>query len=425
MSSEDRHRALTVLCHRRAVTALREAAGPGALHLVGGAVRDRLLGRPFLDLDAVVDRGRGERVAERLTEILGGRLVRLGGDRFAAYRVVADHRVIDLWDRGDDSLTADLRRRDLTVNSIAVDAASAEIFDPLGGVGDLLTKRLRANGPTAFLDDPLRVLRLARLVAELPGFSAGPSTLRLARRAAGQLVRMAAERVRYELERLISRQRAPLGVALLAATDVYPGLWLGAPGSEATAGDSSGRAVRLLQEALRAEGWIARRAPELASRLDRSALRWTTTFLALPTAEPLRCLKDFRAVGYLPRQEAESVARLLRLAELPTDAGARRRFLNRAAELWPTALALAAVVERAAGHETVSRELEALVELGRREGDLLASPPRLLRGDEVAGILGIGRGPGIGEAMRKIEAAWVEGTVSTAQEARDLLRRLR
>ena len=145
----------------------REALNGRRAWLVGGAVRDRLLGRQTFDLDVVVD-GPPEEAAKAL-----GRAGRAAAfplsDAFGVWRVVArDHRwQVDLLPVNGDSIEADLAARDFTVNAIAEPLAGGEAIDPFGGRADLAAGRLRMVSAQAFAADPLRVLRAARLACEL------------------------------------------------------------------------------------------------------------------------------------------------------------------------------------------------------------------------------------------------------------------
>src|SRR5262249_15286707 len=149
--------------------------------------------------------------------------VPLGGKDFAAYRLVADGLVLDLWDRAGTSLRDDLARRDFTINSMALRVGGArELSDPFGGSADLEARRLRATTPVSFTGDPLRILRLARLLVQLPGFSAEERTVELAGAAARRLPEVAAERIRVELGLIFAHPEAHRGLALLARVGVYP-----------------------------------------------------------------------------------------------------------------------------------------------------------------------------------------------------------
>ena len=178
---------------------------PPGTALVGGAVRDGLLGRlpERPDLDLVVA-GDALPLTRSLAGRLGGSCVVLDQDRSIA-RLVLRGWTIDLARRAGASLEEDLRRRDYTVNAIALPLAPAEgeaaLVDPLGGLRDLAAGRLVAVSEANLLDDPLRLLRGIRLASEL-AFGLAPETWALIRLHHGRLGTVAGERVLAELERL-------------------------------------------------------------------------------------------------------------------------------------------------------------------------------------------------------------------------------
>jgi len=408
------------LLHHPAVQALVAASGETACHLVGGVLRDHVLGLPSHDVDAVVAE-RGLEIAEILAAELPARLVLLGGKDFAAYRLVGKDVTVDLWDRAGTSLHEDLARRDFTVNSIALDARTGEVVDPFGGLRDLERRKLRATTAESFTGDPLRVLRLPRLQLRLPGFTAEPETLLLARQSAPLLMEVAAERVRDELSLLFDHPAAHLGLALLGFLDVYPGLWLGAPGER---GPIGGAVVELevLEDRIRELREID---PGAADAVDAKAARFAATFFHLSVRadrEPADVLASFRDAGYLTRAIAADVAILLNLAWLPVEDTERRRFLHQAGRLWATAAC--SIGARTLDSDDWLSVLRPLVELARREGDVLFDPPRLVTGEEVQELLGIPPGPEVGKALATVRRAQVDGRVRTKEEAVGLLRGL-
>lgn len=170
--------------------------------LVGGAVRDLLLGRPVHDWDFAVD-GAPMALARAVGDALGGAFFPLDEERGTA-RVVLDSQTgvpveLDFSLLRGETLNADLAERDFTVNAMAVDEAET-LIDPLGGYADLTARRIRATGETAFRDDPVRLLRAPRFEAEL-GFQTEPRTESWMRRDAPLLARPAAERLRDEFVR--------------------------------------------------------------------------------------------------------------------------------------------------------------------------------------------------------------------------------
>jgi poly(A) polymerase len=181
--------------------------------IVGGALRDELLGRPVRDVDVAVA-GDPEPVARAVADSVGGPVFRLS-EAFGAWRVI-DRRGGKVWDFSPlqgETIEEDLARRDFTVNAMARPREGGHIIDPLGGRADLEARVLRVLGPEAYEQDPLRPLRLARFAAEL-GFEPEPATERLTAEAAPAVTRAAGERVFAELRRLVIADGALAGLAL-------------------------------------------------------------------------------------------------------------------------------------------------------------------------------------------------------------------
>ena len=187
--------------------------------LVGGAVRDRLLGRPTEDFDIAVA-GDAQPLARRLARAAHAHAFELS-EGFGAWRVTARDRTwqIDVLPLTGETIEADLRRRDFTVNAIAEPLGGGDFVDPLGGLRDIRLRRLRMVSPQAFAADPLRSLRLARLACELD-FEAEPETASAARAQAPALAGVAAERIFAEIKRIVIADRALDGLGLMDALGV-------------------------------------------------------------------------------------------------------------------------------------------------------------------------------------------------------------
>jgi len=411
-------RAFRLLLHHSAVQALAAAAGDVETHLVGGVLRDRALGLPLKDIDAVVA-SRGREIAERLAETLPARLVLLGGKEFAAYRLVTEELDVDLWDRDGTTLDQDLARRDFTVNSFALEVRSGALIDPFDGVRDLERRLLKATTPESFSGDPLRVLRLPRLLLRLPGFAADPETVELARRSVPRLTDVAAERVRDELTFILESPEAHRGVALLIALDVYPGLWLGTPGERLPAGTALSEVEALVERIHDLRLQDAEAAGQVDARIARLAALFRNLSQKTPQGTLREVLVRFRDQGYLTRQTADDVAHVLELGFLPESDLDLRRFLHRAGRLWATAFCAlgARMAARKEGLDRWQAVLPRLTDLARREGEVLFDPPRLVTGADVQELLGIPPGKEIGRVLDAVREAQVEGRVRTREEA--------
>ncbi len=400
---------LRPLLDQPAVVALGSLPPECDVLLVGGALRDRLLERPVHDFDAVVAHD-GAAAAERVAELLETRAIRLGGDRFAAYRIEGAGFRLDLWDRQGMSLDADLRRRDLTVNSMALRLSAAELLDPHGGLDDLAHRRLRATSEASFADDPLRVLRLARFVVELPSFAVDPKTVALARAAAPGLERVAAERIREELRAIFDAPRAAVGLGLLVELEVYPGLW--SDSEEPASDDEVARLERLAQTIAHIEAELGRRC------VDRFVATQATLFSRF--REPVERLRAVRQRRLLSNRDAAAIESLLGWPRLPSSIEERRWFLHNCGDLWPTVAAHLGSASPAADWRS---ERSALIELARSEAQAIFAPPPLLDGHEIASLLGLAPGPRLGELASDLRRAQIEGRVTTRDAAVDWLER--
>jgi Poly A polymerase head domain len=321
--------------------------------VVGGAVRNELLGRPAYDLD--VSCREPERAARALRASAGKAVFPLN-ERFGAWRVVLDPlTTVDFSPLRGDSIEADLAERDFTVNAVALPVAGGDYVDPFGGLADIERRLLRLVSDRAFDDDPLRLLRGVRLEEEL-GFRLDPAAEELTRAKAGLVTGAAGERILDQLRRL-----GPDGIERLGELELLEPLG-GAVDPRLRAFDSP---------------WF-RLAVTFGANLNR-----------LPIPGDLR-----RFVNVLAR------------AEPPSDDSPRaiHRF-RRATE--PYALEALAYVgaSNLAGAVERARETE-------------PSEP-LLRGDE----LGIPPGPKVGELLELIAEERAAGTISTREEALDLVRR--
>jgi poly(A) polymerase len=196
--------------------AVRTALAGQSAWLVGGAIRDRMLDRPTADLDVVVE-GDPAQAARAIARAARRAACFALSEEFGAWRVSARDSSwqVDVEPLRGGSLPADLALRDFTVNAIAEPLAGGEPIDPLGGLQDLAARRLRTAGSEAFVDDPLRVLRLVRVAVEL-GLEPEPETLRRARAQAPALVRCSPERVFMELRRIVAADAALAGLALMS-----------------------------------------------------------------------------------------------------------------------------------------------------------------------------------------------------------------
>ena len=212
------------------------AARDRQLFLVGGSVRDLLLGQPLADLDFATDALPEE--TKLAGNAAGAEAVYTVGEKFGTIGFVFGGLQVEITtfrqehyptpDRrpavrlGAD-IAGDLARRDFTINAIALDAESGALVDPFGGLADLERALIRAVGDAGerFGEDPLRILRAVRFVAQL-GFTIAPETFVAMRELAPELERISRERIAAELNRLLTGPAAPEGLAAAREAGLLP-----------------------------------------------------------------------------------------------------------------------------------------------------------------------------------------------------------
>ena len=211
------------------------AASGYDLHLVGGPVRDALMGRPVNDLDFTTSARPDQieavlRTLTRSTWDIGRAFGTIGAqmdDGDASITVEVTTYRADSYDPASrkptvefgDTLTGDLTRRDFTVNAMALSVVSGEFADPHGGLGDLSDGVLRTPAPpeVSFSDDPLRMMRAARFASQL-GFVPASEVVDAMTAMAARIDIISAERVRDELTRLLLTAAPREGLDLLVRT---------------------------------------------------------------------------------------------------------------------------------------------------------------------------------------------------------------
>jgi poly(A) polymerase len=443
--------------------ARRALADADGIWIVGGAVRDAALGRPVSDLDLAVAADPGA-AARAVAAELGEHAFELSAE-FGTWRVVARDRgwQVDATLLRGDGIDADLAARDFTVGAVAVPLAGGEPLDPGGGLDDLERGVLRVVGEGSFGDDPLRLLRAARLAAGL-SLEIDPATVALARAAAPRAAEPAGERQLTELRQLLGGPAPLRGLALLDELEltavVLPELELlrGVEQGPNHHLDVHGHTLAVLEHTLEVEADLGRfageRAAEVAALLAEplademtrgTALRFGALFHDI--AKPATRVERDGFVGFRGHDQvgAEIIAEIcgrlrasrrltqhlqgltlhhLRLGFLIPEAPLPPRRIHeylRATEPVAVDVTLLTVADRLSArgagplarpemveaHLALARQMIAAGLDWRRDGP----PPPLLRGDELAGELGIDQGPELGELLSELEAAQYAGEV--------------
>ncbi|GBD23952.1 CCA-adding enzyme [bacterium HR29] len=425
------------------------------LWVVGGAIRDRLLGIAGSDADYATDALPDE--VEAIARELGAPVTTVG-KKYGTIGILVDGRWTEITTFRGESYTAgsrwpdvrfgtsieeDLARRDFTVNAIAENAFTGEQIDLFGGAEDVAARIIRAVGDpaTRFREDPLRILRGIRFASQL-GFTIEPRTLEGMRATAHLIETLSQERVTAELDRMLQGREPARGLEYLRETGA---LRYALPELEPMVGceqnrfhkfDVWGHTVATVDAIDVGEERRLRRWAALLHDLGKPAVRhpkpngeWGFYRHEVVGAELAAALLDRLRFG---RREAESVVLLVRRhmdRPDPDDPKAVRRFMARLRGHWRDLLAL----KRAdnASHTYDDREyhdrLEAACERVEREEAELLRARSPLSGDELMAIFGRPPGPWIARVKERLSSLVLDGELApgdkeaAARIARELL----
>jgi poly(A) polymerase len=452
-----------------ALEAARAALAGEPAWLVGGAVRDRLLGRPTDDVDVAVG-GDPRGAARAIAKATGGASFQLSHE-FGGWRAVGPQHSwhVDLLPLRDGDLLADLAARDFTVNAMAEPLAGGELVDPHGGAADVAARRLRVVSGRALTDDPLRTLRAVRFAVEL-GFEIEAATAAAVREHAAAIAQVSPERVFAELKRVIAAPRVRDGLALMQDAGLLAAVL---PELEALRGvdqsvyhhaDVLGHTLEVLDAVVAMEAdpaevglggdLTAQVAALLAEPLANELTRGTAMrFAALlhDAAKPQTrdvlpggrvtfvghdreganlardVLRRLRASERLARYVATLTEHHLDLGflvhERPLSRRAIWRYLSATAP-HSADVTLLTVADRLAtrgrkADPAIAAHLDLAREVLSHAFSLRAAGPQppLVPGDELAAELGMRPGPQLGELLRALEEARYAGEISTREEA--------
>lgn len=195
-------------------------------YIIGGSVRDLLLGRTPTDYDIAVT-GNPEQFAEKLIAKSDGHLVRLGKPGQMIIRVISGDLIFDITSLNGTSIEDNLNQRDFTINAIAYDLYSERIIDCLGGLQDLADKKVRMVSKEIFKKDPVRLIRAYRIGACL-NFEIEAKTATAIKSNTQLLKNIAGERIRVELFTMIGTSTSYLYLSQMAIsgllTAIFPDL---------------------------------------------------------------------------------------------------------------------------------------------------------------------------------------------------------
>ena len=383
---------------------------PESAHLVGGAVRDALLGRKgtYLDLDFVVPEKSVE-TAKQIARYHDAGFVVLDEARQIA-RVVFPQGTLDFALQEGATLDKDLRRRDFTINAIAYNLRQQRAIDPLGGIQDLQKGIIRMVSPENLQDDPLRLLRAYRQAAQL-GFQIDDDTRAQIRSLAPLIATIAAERVQSEFNYILSHH---LGDKWLeyAWEDGLVTPWFPKVNREEI------REVRSLTT-------TGKYLPDKWHNFDSYCPQWLylAKLATLVTQHPHIAESELERLKYSRshiRSVTATIKHLQYLKTLSSPMTLREQyfFFSEAKKVFPI-VAIRAIVAGISG-----AVVSPLIERYLDKNDLILNPRQLITGKDLIQTLQLKPSPLIGYLLTEVSIARVEGKISNKKEALDFASQL-
>lgn len=392
-----------------------ELMGCPPCYLVGGYVRDRLLGRESLDLDFTVEATVEDsgRYARRLARALRTRPHLVGRPPRAVWRIETNAEKVELFPLETADRESDLLRRDFSCNAIAWMMPSGPFIDLCGGMDAIRRRLLVGIAPQNFERDPVRLVRGARLAAQLDGFDIEAETRLQIRRLAHRITKSPRERVGQELLRTLKGNRATFGLECLAELGLL----------EASAPRGSTFDLDWLADSKEVASLLARpfRHPlRAAASHNPDGARLGLLFRVWRIDDP-RITSSYGWPRSL-RKSASTVSRLVDSAiEIAnTTVANRSELIFEAGEAFPNLIAVAAGVSLASDSND-SATWRRWWRLWNRARGRLVSPPQLIDATQVASLTGCGEGPELGQWIARLQRATVRGEIRSRSGARSFL----
>jgi tRNA nucleotidyltransferase (CCA-adding enzyme) len=399
---------------------------PQPVYMVGGAVRDAILGRvrEYVDLDFIIPAD-AVKVARKIAQRYQAGFVLLDAERQIA-RVVFPHATADFAQQEGESLITDLHRRDFTINAIAYNPHTQEIIDPLEGYKDIESGLLRMISPVNLQNDPLRLMRAYRQAAQL-GFTIEPATQGTIRSLATDIRKVAAERVRVEIGYLLANSQGTFWLNLAWKDGVLTSFFKNATEESFIKLTAVDQAYTLISENWQQLG------EELANYVRETVkTSWLATakLACLVDSKPEIAETELQELTY-SRAEIRAVTTGLRLfSEIKAVKMPLRKqyFLFREMGiLFPAVLVLALandIVAKGMFEESMFVTYEPLIKRYLDKNDAVAHPIPLLNGKDMIMALNIPASPLIGELLMEVGVAQAEGKISTVEAAIEFARNL-
>ncbi len=427
------------------------------IYLVGGAIRNLYFNKRVVDFDLIVG-GKGEKFAHCLASKLKSRVIPLGKENFQTFRISHFKINLDIWDLRGQTILEDLWRRDFTINAIAYHLQEKRWLDPTKGFEDLKKKVIRWVNPLIFEEDPLRLLRAFRFLAQLKNFSIEEGTLKGIFSNNFRIQKTPAERILYELDLIFSEKNLYNILILMDECKLLNFLFPEITNLKNVEQniyhpdncfDHTLNAINCKEDAL---NWLYKNLKGFKIKKEEE-IDLSYALLLHDTGKPLTRTEEGSKVHFyghekvsetiskqvllrirFPNKRIEKISSLVRnhmkplkLILSPYSEKALRHFIHICGEnlKLQIALFLSNYLSKNPVGDRAYKFIKEIWELYKKKGKALVSPKRLVSGEEVMEILNLKPSKEVGKILQAITKKQVSGEIKNKREALKYLKSLK
>lgn len=432
------------------------------LYVVGGYIRDLLLGLETKDTDFAVLNGKLAFYRD-LEKKLKHHVITFRKKGIVNRRIVVANRVFDFVDANKKGLEEEISRRDFTINSIVYFLNEKKLLDPQNGIQDLKAKIIKRNKKSIFRSDPLRMIRAIRLTCEKKGFTIADETFHQIKSSPEIIQRVSRERVKEELDKIMLTAHSSKGISILNETRILKFIIPeivpldGFPQGSKHIFDAWKHTLKTLSYADKYP-WMCKQLGIKQSLDEKSILLLKYSLLFHDIAKPQTFSEDESGNVHFYHHEIVSstvASRIMKrfkcskkfihdvkaiielhlrphlLAEAKPKEKALFRLLRESDEiteilaLHTLADALGTTAKIDSPKVTKLRKhLKKILKIYKDLKTKIPAPVKIISGDDVMNILGWSQGPEVGRVLKKIEDLHLSGQISSREEALKYIRKL-
>lgn len=408
--------------------------------LVGGFIRDCVLGKMPVDMDFVISKN-AERIIRKFAGNLRGKLIVLGREPKISYRVAAGGDIIDFVNAYNNDFGKDLSKRDFTINAVALDINSRQVLDPFNGLGDMDNRIIREVSSECLKDDPLRVIRAIRYASTIDGMKIESATYCHMKEQSSNIVNTAFERFAEEINKMFGSFNPEVGLKLILETRIIEHILhfsiphrIGKTSSISAAEDIEGRFVKEISPII-IRSFSKREYENVMPLAGNQKALWVSSLLILFMKRFEFPLSDLKDVMRFMRLSGKDIARICNIIS-----GTLELFKISSEDFGDDALKLfighngkdfvlmQALYEGFTYLDDVDvgyseKMLGRMSELFIKNSEVLLSPARIVSGYDVKKILKVpDGGERIGFILREISDLQFTGLIENRDDALEYIR---